>query len=255
MVEYAPAVYGYDYGPMPPWFDAARILEADPVLIWKSRPGVQRTYLDVFSPAWRDEDRIALLRRFRPGLPPAWRSNRIYDMSLNSDGFRDIEFPRTKSPSTFRILCLGDSWTFGASVGQDQTYPRRLQARLRREFPTGNFEVLNLGVLGYSSLQGLQLLKQRGLGLEPDFIVIGFATNDMAVVGWRDKDLVDAATSHPDRKAVPAAVRRRLLENVEQRLGGWVEHVESYKLLRYLALVVTSQAGRESARGIESAAA
>jgi GDSL-like Lipase/Acylhydrolase family/Starch binding domain len=236
-VEYVPMVYGYDFGPTPPWFDGLRILEADPVLIWKNRRSVRRKYLDMFGPAQRDEDRMALLRQFLPGLPPFLKGQPIWEMSLNSAGFRDVEFPHTKSPSTFRIVCLGDSWTFGANVGQHQAYPQRLQARLRQEFPTGDFEVLNLGVVGYSSFQGLQLLKQEGLALEPDFIVVGFATNDASMAGWRDKDMSDKARSDLDRKEVPAPVRRRLMEGVEQRLGGWVQHIESYKLLRYMALV------------------
>jgi hypothetical protein len=232
-VEHVPAIYGLDYGPTPPWFDGLRILEADPALIWKSRPSIRRKYLDMFIPIERGEDRVALLRRFRPSLPPAWKDNPVHEMSLNSDGFRDAEFPRTKPPGTFRLLCLGDSWTFGASVSQDQTYPQRLQARLRQQFPKRNFEVLNLGVLGYSSFQGLELLKQTGLGLEPDFIVAGFAINDASVVGWRDKDMSDTATSDPDRKEASGDVRQRLMERVEQRLGGWGRHIESYKLLRY----------------------
>jgi hypothetical protein len=234
-VQSVPAVYGFDYGPIPPWAEGLRILEADSVLIWKGRPRVQRAYLDVFSPAPRAEDRVALLHRFRPGLPAAFEANRVYDVSLNSDGFRDVEFPRRKSPSTFRILCLGDSWTFGASVGQAHAYPQRLQARLRQEFPHGNFEVFNLGMLGYTSFQGLEVLKATGLGLDPDFVVVGFAVNDHSIVGWRDKD-VGGRGGKNGRAGVPVAIRRQVMEKVEQRLQGWGRDLESYKLLRYFAL-------------------
>ena len=32
-----------DYGPVPPWADAARVLEPDPALLWRSRAGVEAT--------------------------------------------------------------------------------------------------------------------------------------------------------------------------------------------------------------------
>src|SRR6266702_3402666 len=142
-----PYMVGDDYGPIPPWVDGLRILEPDETFIWRARPSVRRRYIDVFSPAQNEDERTALVRRFLPTVPDALRNNPVWEIALNSHGFRDAEFPREKRPSTFRIVCLGDSWTFGANVGQDQAYPQRLKALLRREFPSADFEVFNLGVL------------------------------------------------------------------------------------------------------------
>jgi hypothetical protein len=55
----------------------------------------------------------------------------VWEISLKSEGFRDGEFPKLKPPSAFRIICLGDSWTFGANVGQQDACPQRPQALLR----------------------------------------------------------------------------------------------------------------------------
>jgi len=51
-VDYLPLPYmmGDDYGPVPPWLDEFRILEPDEALIWKNRPNVRRTYIDIFKP-------------------------------------------------------------------------------------------------------------------------------------------------------------------------------------------------------------
>ena len=67
-VEYVPLPYvvGDDYGPIPPWLDNLLILRPDPVLIWRNIPNARRNYVDIFTPVWRDSDRIALLRRFAP---------------------------------------------------------------------------------------------------------------------------------------------------------------------------------------------
>ncbi len=220
-----PYMVGDDYGPIPPWVDGLRILEPDETFIWRARPSVRRRYIDVFSPAQNEDERTALVRRFLPTVPDALRNNPVWEIALNSHGFRDAEFPREKRPSTFRIVCLGDSWTFGANVGQDQAYPQRLEALLRREFPSADFEVFNLGVLGYSSYQGLELLRRTAIHWVPDLVVIGFAMNDAKVDGYRDKDM--PAFRHP--LTVAMAIHHVL------------DKLEIYKLLRWVALVIREQ--------------
>ena len=225
MVDYIPVVYDMrdEYGVAPPWLDAFRILERNKVLLWKNRSNVQRRYLDVFTPINTEEERVSLRRQFYPRIPDLLKANPTWEISLNAEGFRDVEFAKTKSVSTFRIICLGDSWTFGANVDQKNTYPRQLMAMLNHDFPQGNFEVLNLGVMGYSSYQGLELMRQSAINLNPDVVVIGFGMNDSRVAGYRDKDLS----------------RRPALSTdwIHQSLEG----IESYKLLRYLALVLKSK--------------
>jgi hypothetical protein len=97
----------------------------------------------------------------------------------------------------------------------------RLAARLLDQHPGQRFEVLNFGVLGYSSLQGLRLLKERVLGFHPNIVIIGFAMNDSDVAGSRDKD---------DVKLTRSSGLTRIKEAAET--------FESYKLLHYLALTV-----------------
>ncbi len=218
-----PYVVGHSYGPMPPWVDGLRILEPDETLIWKNRPILQRKYIDIFSSIYREEDRTALLRQFLPGLPDSLKDNPVWEISLNSTGFRDREFPKAKPSSTFRIICLGDSWTFGANVGQQDAYPQRLQALLRQEFPKADFEVFNLGVLGYSSYQGLELLKKNISELFPDLVVIAFAMNDSKIGGSRDKDM-------------PAYNQKQ--NTLVKTLNRILERIESYKLLAYWAQVI-----------------
>jgi lysophospholipase L1-like esterase len=228
MVRYVPLPYAFgdDYGPIPPWLDALLILQNDNTLIWKNEPNIRRTYLDVFSPVHREQDRIALLRRFVPTVPAEFRDNPTWDVRLNSDGFRGDEMPVTPQPSTVRIACVGDSWTFGMPVGQDQTYPSRLAAWLTEERPDTRYEVQNFGVLGYSSFQGLQLLKSRVLDFHPHIVVIGFGMNDSEVAGYRDKDIV-GGTSRPT-----------LMSRVTEAAKDAAQHIEGYKFLKYEALVL-----------------
>src|SRR5262245_2637819 len=216
-----PYALGDEYGPIPPWLDRLLILVPDNTLIWHSLPNARRTYVDIFSPARTAQDRVALLRRFLPALPAEFRANPTWTIELNSSGYRTGEYGAVKTPGTIRIACIGDSWTFGMNVDQDRTYPSRLIARLHELHPDSRFEVLNFGVLGYSSFQGLQLLKTRVLDLKPDILAIGFGMNDSEVAGYRDKDMVSDEPPHTTVRFADAA-----------------KELEFYKLLNYFALAL-----------------
>jgi lysophospholipase L1-like esterase len=226
-VEYVVLPYkaAQDFGPVPPWMDGVRILEPDPIMSWKTRANVHRRYLDVYSPVHVEEDRTRLLRSFIPKIPASLRDNPVWEVKTNSAGFREDELPTEKSPSAFRIICLGDSWTFGANVDQEAAYPERLRALIEQEFPDAGLELLNLGVLGYSSYQGLELLKRVVLDLEPDLLLIGFAMNDANVAGWRDKDWFG------DQEEVPR-------KPISELIGEFLDKVECYRLLQYVALII-----------------
>jgi len=223
MVRYVPLPYslGDDYGPIPPWLDPFHILVQDDDLLWRNARNVDRTYVDIFSPVARESDRVALLRRFSPSLPAQFAGNPRWRIALNSRGDRNEEISETVAPSTIRIACIGDSWTFGMNVNQDDTYPRRLAAHLNEARPAQKFDIVNFGVLGYSSFQGLALLKERVLAFHPAIVVVGFAMNDSEVSGARDKDV----------EAMPA--KTKLVRGKDA-----AESLETYKLLKYLALTV-----------------
>jgi len=95
-------------------------------------------------------------------------------VSTNSLGLRGrLEIPLTKSPGTTRVLILGDSFTFGDEVSDDETFPHYLQEL------NPDLEVLNFGVHGYGHDQMLLLLKELGLPHDPDVVVLGFVFHDM----------------------------------------------------------------------------
>jgi lysophospholipase L1-like esterase len=223
LVRYVPLPYtvGDDYGPIPPWLDTLLILQPDDALVWKNIPNAQRAYVDIFTPVWNDADRIGLLRRFTPWLPAAFRANPVWRIALNADGFRSSPIIRQKRPGALRIACIGDSWTFGMNVNQDATYPGRLETVLKQQRPGVDVEIMNFGVLGYSSFQGLQLLKSRVLDLHPDVLLVGFGMNDSSVSGYRDKDSDHQYDSH-----------------WRDRIKAIAEWSQFYGLLKYFALVL-----------------
>ncbi|MBI4436417.1 MAG: SGNH/GDSL hydrolase family protein [Candidatus Omnitrophica bacterium] len=96
----------------------------------------------------------------------------------NSKGFRDLERSYEKKRGMFRILCIGDSVTFGPGLPFEQTYPQMLEKRLRSRFPKKHIEVLNMSVPSYNTVYEAQLLEEEGIRYHPDLVVIGYVYND-----------------------------------------------------------------------------
>lgn len=99
-------------------------------------------------------------------------------LNTNSHGFRGPEFAIKKSEGITRILMLGDSVTAGNSVKWNETSSYLLQDILNSHFETRRFEVINLGVFGYNTFQELAVLREIGLSLEPDIIILNIVLND-----------------------------------------------------------------------------
>ncbi len=103
-----------------------------------------------------------------------------------SQRFKGPEIAEIKPPGTFRVFCYGDSNTDGPKQG---SWPARLQTLLgERGAPGIRFEVLNAGVAGYSSYQGLLRFRQECARYEPDLVLVSFGWNDVATaLGAPDK--------------------------------------------------------------------
>jgi lysophospholipase L1-like esterase len=100
--------------------------------------------------------------------------------TINSHGLRDREYSLLKPTNTFRILALGDSFTYGHGVRSEETYVKQLEAILNRKLGHHGtrFEVLNAGVPGYNTHQELIHLQEVGLLYNPDAILLGFTMSD-----------------------------------------------------------------------------
>lgn len=93
---------------------------------------------------------------------------------LNSRGFRSAEHRFDEPPGTFRVVALGDSFTFDSSgVPFDrmwhQVLGRRLAAASGRPV-----EVINLGIPAVGPRFELRLWELEGRRYGPDLVVLGF---------------------------------------------------------------------------------
>ena len=104
-----------------------------------------------------------------------------FDVSIriNNIGFRGADVNLEKEPGVSRILMLGDSFTFGAGVGDDETFSAVLEEILNNASGSGKFEVLNLGVESYSPVLEYILLKRNIARLDPDIIIMNLDMSDI----------------------------------------------------------------------------
>ena len=151
------------------------IFEGDPLLLWRLKPNLDKvvwdfTVVSTNSEHLRSKDSLQ-------SLPP-------------------------KQPGTVRVICLGDSVTFGYRVPvvwpdkpteydpEWLPYPMLLEKQLRAANPNRNIEVATMAVPGYTSHQGLAWLRRDIDRLKPDLLTVSF--------GWNDASFSDV----PDREAI-----------------------------------------------------
>ncbi len=107
---------------------------------------------------------------------------------INEHGFRGPSFKEQRPDRVFRVACIGDSTTFGWSVGDSEAFPAVLESMLTRDCGRGGVEVLNLGVTGYTSFQGMQLMKRCASDLDPQVVIFAFGPNDRLPAIKSDKE-------------------------------------------------------------------
>ncbi len=98
--------------------------------------------------------------------------------TINSRGLRsDTEFSYEKPAGVFRVVSLGDSFTTGYEVDEDEIFSSVLGRRLREA--GHRVEVLNAGVSGYSNAEALVYLERELLKYDPDLVILSFYGNDL----------------------------------------------------------------------------
>lgn len=113
---------------------------------------------------------------------PYFDHNGAVALDTNHLGFRDLEFAAVKPAGEFRVLALGDSFTFGQGVRLDLIWPQLLEATLRGELARP-VEVINAGFAagrGVRSPDGYdRWLAAHGIRLQPDLVLVGLCLNDL----------------------------------------------------------------------------
>ena len=93
-----------------------------------------------------------------------------------------------KPAGTVRVLMLGDSYTFGFPVQDEETFCALAERGLRaRGLPV---EVINGGVSGYSPTLHYLSLRDEFLQFEPDLVILWYDLGDLQEDTWFQKNLL-----------------------------------------------------------------
>ena len=117
-------------------------------------------------------------RALQPNVRCRHRSDE-FDVAvrINSRGLRDVEHSLAKPPGVRRVLVLGDSFTFGYGVEENQ----RFSNLLARQLGAG-WEFINSGVPTWGTADELSYLRDEGLKYHPDLVVLFFYRNDVTII-------------------------------------------------------------------------
>jgi hypothetical protein len=115
------------------------------------------------------------------------RWSRTEAAQVNNAGFRGRPFTPAKPDGVYRIAIVGDSFTYGNGVRQEDRYSDLLQGQL-----PSHVEVLNFGVAGANTPEHRQLVQHLLADVHPDFILVQWFVNDV-----EDDDSVGRPVFHP----------------------------------------------------------
>jgi hypothetical protein len=135
-------------------------------------------------------------------------------------------------PGVVRVAVIGDSFTEGMGVKEEDTYARVLHRLLNTGAEAGHWEVFNCGRRGYD-FPAIHDLFETVLALEPDVVVYGMVLNDAVrseAFQARQAYLNDWIL---DRGRMVRDEDDRRLDPLDLRLSAFVrDRVESYRVGR-----------------------
>lgn len=128
---------------------------------------------------------------------PEWKVTN----SHNSFGLRSPETTLEKPQGVYRILFLGDSFTYGYGVEEKDSFPRLVEEKLNGLFEgKPRVEVINGGLPGFSPILEYLYLKNEGFRFNPDLVILEFDLTDFS------NDFTYSAGAIYDENGIPTAV-------------------------------------------------
>jgi hypothetical protein len=180
-----------------------------------------RTPLQSYDPelGWVSLPSLAVRDAFGPGK----------DLHTDGRGFRvRNELSDAATPGRIRVLCSGDSFTFGEGVGDDSSWCQRLTELDPR------LESVNLGLPGYGVDQSLLRYRRDAGAVHHDLHLFAFIGADLDRAARREhngyaKPLLQLNGSALEVTQVPVP---RALPYVRRAAAQLAKHLQSVELLR-----------------------
>lgn len=92
--------------------------------------------------------------------------------TYNAQGMRaTTPYPVEAPDGVYRVICVGDSYTFGTGLGDDETYPERMEQR------RPSLETINMAMGAYGVDQAVLWYEHDGAPLEHELVLLAFTDN------------------------------------------------------------------------------
>jgi hypothetical protein len=133
--------------------------------LWKTVPLAERLYTRYDAElGWNNIPNVVVRDLFGPGI----------DVVINAQGLRHYEeFSLAQPSGKMRLVCIGDSYTFGYGVREEEGWCARLGAI------EPGFEMVNMGQGGYGVDQAYLWYKRDGGALRHRFTLLGVVAVDL----------------------------------------------------------------------------
>jgi len=138
-------------------------------------------WLNIHDPSFRYENRLKMWR-LEPTIGFVNKHNFVSYCwgnvlaQTNERGFRGSRPTQVlKENGERRIIGIGDSVIWGTGVNQKDSFLGVLEKKLNED---SFYEVINAGVVGYSTYQEYLFLKKYILPLKPEVVIVNYCSND-----------------------------------------------------------------------------
>jgi lysophospholipase L1-like esterase len=111
-----------------------------------------------------------------------WQQEHLDPLGMRSRNsaalsFRSLHTDHAKRAQTFRILALGDSFTWGTGIARtEDVWPYVLERNLQSS--ARPIEVINTGIQTYTTVNEAEVLATEGWAFDPDLVILEFTLND-----------------------------------------------------------------------------
>jgi len=173
-------------------------------------------------------------------------------VSTNSLGMADREYPLAKPPGTLRVALLGDSLTASLYLPQEHKFKTLWEQALTRSLGRP-VEIMNFAVDGMGTWEQLQMFHLRARPFQPDVVILGFFWGNDT---WNNLASRDRGRANPlkDEYAEPGWLMRT---RVAHRAGiRWMwNNSAAFQFLDRLKARIQTQQSYERAQEAAKAAA
>lgn len=154
----------------------------------------------------------------------AWLPKKI-KYTINSDSLNErYNYSINKPKSVYRVITLGDSFTFGQNVDTEDNWAEKLEDLLNKKLNCKNinkFEVINLGVKGYDIQYAANRFFLRGRKYNSDMVIWFLKDDDFEII----EELIQ-----PMRVELVDELKKRVYKNLSKNTN-FEETLEGYQLL------------------------